>query len=148
MYGSPGELEPLKQLVGVMREQNLGNGFDPGPGMGANARPLFDYLASVGWPVVLYSGGEMQIQGGRSVFGRENEAVLAPMDRAGVFTAVQLGEWGYYFHNLSPTESWWRDVYGKEFEEFRHLMKPAGLAGYDRRPQSREECYDASSNIS
>jgi hypothetical protein len=33
-------------------------------------------------------------------------------------------------------------VYGKEFEAHRHLMKPPGLAGYDRRPTSRRECYE------
>jgi hypothetical protein len=84
----------------------------------------------------------MQVKGGRCVLGPENEAVLGVMDRAGVFTAVQLGEWGYYFHNLSPNEPWWRDVYGKEFDQFKHLMKPRGLAGYDRRPASRRECYE------
>ncbi len=84
----------------------------------------------------------MQIRGGRGVFGREQELALAPMDRAGVFTAYQLGEWGYYFHNLSHKESWRRDVYGAEFEAFKHLMKPAGLAGYDRRPGSRRECFE------
>src|SRR5215472_7021946 len=52
MYGAPGELEPLRQLVEVMREQKLGNGFDPGPGTGPHARPIFDYLATVGWSVV------------------------------------------------------------------------------------------------
>ncbi len=36
MYGAPGELESLRQLVGVMREQKIGNGFDPGPGTGPN----------------------------------------------------------------------------------------------------------------
>jgi hypothetical protein len=65
------------------------------------------------------------------------------MDRAGVFSAVQLGEWGYYFHNLSCHESWWRAVYGKQFDQFKHLMKPAGLAGYDRKPASRRECFEA-----
>jgi hypothetical protein len=64
------------------------------------------------------------------------------MDRAGVFTALQLGEWGYYFHNLAPNESWWHDVYGPDFESFKHLMKPKGLAGYDRRPESKKECYE------
>ncbi|MGA2866623.1 MAG: hypothetical protein ABSF95_19280 [Verrucomicrobiota bacterium] len=142
MYGAPGELEPLRQLVGVMRDQKIGNGFDPGPGTGPNSGPIFDYLATVGWPVICYSGGEMQIKGGRAVLGAENEACLAAMDRAGLFTAVQLGEWGYYFHNLAPNESWWRDVYGKEFDAFKHLMKPRGLAGYDPRPASRKECYD------
>ena len=142
MYGAPGELEPLKQLVAVMRDQKLGNGFDPGPGPHPSSKPVIDYLATVGWPVVCYSGAEMQIKGGRSVFGREHEEVLAALDRAGVFNAIQLGEWGYYFHNLAPTESWWRDCYGKDFEQFKHLMKPPGLAGYDKRPASKQECYD------
>ena len=146
MYGAPADLGRLRQLVAVMREQNLGNGFDPGPGPGPGSKPLFDYLAEVGWPVVCYSGAEMQIQGGRAVLGRENEAALAAMDRAGLFTAVQLGEWGYYFHNLAPAASWWREVYGKEFDSFKHLMKPAGLAGYDRRPATKRECYEAVKN--
>lgn len=71
-----------------------------------------------------------------------HEAAVEPMDRAGVFTAYQLGEWGYYFHNLAAQEAWWRDVYGADFEKYRHLMKPAGLAGYDRRPAGRRECYE------
>jgi len=143
MYGAPGELEPLRQLASVMREQKLGNGFDPGPGAGPGAKPILEYLSTLGWPVIFYSGAEMQINGGRAVLGREHETSLAVMDRAGIFTAYQLGEWGYHFHNLTPTESWWRDVYGKEFDAFKHLMKPAGLAGYDRRPASKRECYEA-----
>jgi hypothetical protein len=143
IYGAPAELEPVKQLVQVMRDQHLGNGFDPGPTPNPATKPIFDYLANVGWPVMCYPGcADMQIKGGRCVLGPENEAALAAMDRAGVFTAVQLGEWGYYFHNLAPTESWWRDVYGKEFDAFKHLMKPPGLAGYNRRPTSRRECFE------
>lgn len=142
MYGAPGQLESLRQLVKVMRDQRLGNGFDPGPGPAPGSKPIFDFLAAVGWPVVCYSGAEMQIEGGRAILGPENEACLAAMDRAGLFSAVQLGEWGYYFHNLAPNEPWWRDVYGKEFEQFKHLMKPAGLAGYDHRPSTRKECYE------
>ena len=142
MYGAPGELPRLRELVEVMRREQLGNGFDPGPGPGPGAAPVLEYLATVGWPLVCYSGGEMQIKGGRSVFGPEHEASLAPLDRASVFTAVQLGEWGYYLHNLAATESWWRDVYGREFDNFKHLMKPRGLAGYERRPESKQECYD------
>jgi hypothetical protein len=144
LYGVPGELAPLKQLVQVMRDQQLGNGFDPGPTPRRESKPAFDYLAEVGWPVICYPGhADMQVKGGRSVLGPENQAALAAMDAAGLFTAVQLGEWGYYFHNLSPNEPWWRDVYGKDFEAFKHLMKPRGLAGYDRRPVSRRECYEA-----
>lgn len=143
MYGMPAGLESLQQLVQVMRDTPLGNGFDPGPAPNPGTRPIFDYLAEVGWPVICYPGcADMQIQGGRCVLGPEHEAALAAMDRAGRFTAVQLGEWGYYFHNLSPNEPWWRDVYGKDFDAFKHLMKPPGLAGYDRRPTSRRECYE------
>jgi len=116
MYGAPGELDKVRQIVEVMRREPLGNGFDPGPTPGANSKPVFDFLANVGWPVMCYSGGEMQIKGGRAVFGREHEQALSAMDRAGVFTALQLGEWGYYFHNLAPNESWWHDVYGPDFE--------------------------------
>lgn len=36
--------------------------------------------------------GGMQVQGGRVVIGPVNEAVLASMDKAGVFSAVQFGE--------------------------------------------------------
>jgi hypothetical protein len=85
---------------------------------------------------------DMQVKGGRCVLGPENEAALAAMDRARLFTAIQLGEWGYYFHNLSHNEPWWHDVYGKDFEQFKHLMKPPGLAGYERRPASRRECFE------
>ncbi len=142
LYGAPGELDKIQQLVGVMRAQNLGNGFDPGPTPQPTTKPIFDYLATVGWPVICYPGGDMQIKGGRGVLGKENEGALAAMDRVRVFTAVQLGEWGYYFHNLSHTESWWRDNFGSDFEAYKHLMKPAGLAGYEHRPTSKKECQD------
>jgi hypothetical protein len=143
MYGTPGDRDGLRKLVEVMRSQKLGNGFDPGPAARASSKPLFDYLATVGWPVMAYPGcADMQIKGGDCVLKGEDEAALAEMDRAGVFTAVQLGEWGYYFHNLAPNEPWWRDVYGQEFESHRHLMKPSGLAGYSQQPRSRQECYD------
>jgi len=143
MYGTPGKLEELKQLVQVMRDQSLGNGFDPGPAPNRNTKPLFDYLATVGWPVMCQAGSaDSQIRGGRCVFGPENKAALASMDREGVFTAIGLGEWGYYFHNLALNEGWWRAVYGKDFEQYKHLMKPKGLAGYDKMPASKQECYD------
>jgi hypothetical protein len=143
MYGTPADVDGLRELVSVMRAQKLGNGFDPGPAAHASSKPLFDYLATVGWPVMAYPGcADMQIKGGDCILKSEDEAALSEMDQAGVFCAVQLGEWGYYFHNLAPNESWWRSVYGQEFETHRHLMKPAGLAGYDQRPTSRKECYD------
>jgi hypothetical protein len=144
MYGCPGNVDELKQLVGVMRERGLGNGFDPGPAARASSRPLFEYLATVGWPVICYPGwSDMQVKDGRCRPGDEDEAALRVLDRAGVFSAIQLGEWGYYFHNLSCVESWWRDVYGTDFEAYRHLMHPPGLKGYARRPTSRRECYEA-----
>ncbi len=143
MYGAPGDLATLKQLVEVMRAQKLGNGFDPGPGPQPSAKPIFDYLAEIGWPVVCYPGADMQVKGGRGVLGKENEAALTSLDRAGVFSAVQLGEWGYYFHNLSCNEGWWRDNFGEDFDAYKHLMKPAGLAGYDVRPAGKQACYDA-----
>ena len=144
MYGCPGNVDELKQLVSVMQETGLGNGFDPGPAARASSRPLFEYLATVGWPLICYPGwSDMQVKDGRCRLGDEDEETLKILDRAGVFSAIQLGEWGYYFHNLSWVESWWRDVYGKDFEVYRHLMQPPGLKGYARRPTSRRECYEA-----
>ena len=113
IYGTPGELDRLKQLVDVMKKENLGNGFDPGPSSRADSKPLFDYLATVGWPVICYPGyADMQIAGGRCIITEQDIAALESMDRSGVFAAIQLGEWGYYFHNLSHDESWWHAVYG------------------------------------
>ncbi len=144
MYGCPGNVEELKQLVGVMREKGLGNGFDPGPTARASSRPLFDYLATVGWPIICYPGWpDVQVKHGRCRLGDEDEEAMKILDRAGVFSAIQPGEWGYYFHNLSSVESWWRDVYGKDFDVYKHLVEPPGLKGYDRRPASRRECYEA-----
>src|SRR5579862_9569585 len=99
MYGAPGDVDGLRQLVGVMQSQKLGNGFDPGPAARASAKLLFDYLATVGWPVMAYPGcADMQIKGGDCILKNDDQAALAEMDQAGVFNAVQLGEWGYYFH--------------------------------------------------
>ena len=52
LYGCPDNLSLLKQLVAVMREKHLGAGFDPGPAAVAASRPLIEYLATVGWPVI------------------------------------------------------------------------------------------------
>jgi hypothetical protein len=143
MYGTPGTVEELKQLVTVMQQQHLGNGFDPGPSARAASKPLFDYLAALKWPVVAYPGcADMQIKGGRCVLSPEDKDALAALEGTGVFNAIQLGEWGYYFHNLAPNERWWRDVYGPDFDQMKHLMKPPGLAGYDMRPSSKREAYE------
>jgi hypothetical protein len=144
MYGCPNQLEPLKELVSVMREEGLGNGFDPGPFGGAASRTLFEYLATIGWPVVCYppAYGEFQVKEGRARLSDRDEAALQVLDGAGLFSTLQLGEWGYYFHNLSSDENWFRNVYGADFEHYKHLLKPNGLAGYDRPPQTRKECYD------
>ncbi|MCC6143429.1 MAG: hypothetical protein IT368_06455 [Candidatus Hydrogenedentes bacterium] len=142
MYGTPGDLESFRQLVSVMQKEQLGNAFDPGPGPHPGMAEVFDYCARLGWPVICYPGGDMQVVGGRGPLGPENRKVLAPMDEAGVFAAIQLGEWGYYFHNLSCNEPWFRANFGSDYESYRHLMKPPGLAGYDQMPKSRRECYE------
>jgi hypothetical protein len=144
LYGCPAQLKTLKELVQVMQESGLGNGFDPGPIGGAQSKPLFEYLATVGWPIISYPPyyGEFQIKEGRARLSDHDEAALQILDRAGVFSALQLGEWGYFFHNLSSSENWFRSAYGKDFPDFKHLLKPRGLAGYDSRPKTRQECYD------
>jgi hypothetical protein len=142
LYGVPADVDSLRRVITVMQEKDLGNGFDPGPAARLVNQPAFEHLASVGWPVIAYPGcADMQVKGGCRL-GPADQAALAPLDKAEIFNAIQLGEWGYYFHNLSCNEPWWKDVYGKDFEAHKHLMKPPGLAGYDRRPTSRRECYD------
>jgi hypothetical protein len=64
------------------------------------------------------------------------------MRKRPLYAAYQLGEWGYYLHNLSNNEGWLKDVYGPDFEKYRFVVKPAGLAGYERMPVSKQECYD------
>ncbi len=143
LYGTPGEPERLRQLIGVLRRERLANGFDPGPAARAGSRALFEVIADNGWPVICYPGyGDMQVKDGRARMSDDDEAALEPLRRAGVFHAIQLGEWGYYFHNLSSAEGWWRAVYGDEFETRRAQMKPPGLAGFDSMPQSRREAYE------
>jgi len=67
LYGTPGDLDTVRQLVRVMRERGLGNGFDPGPGPQAQAGPVCEFLAENRWPVEFYSGAEMQIKGGLGI---------------------------------------------------------------------------------
>ncbi|MBZ0256432.1 hypothetical protein K8I31_10235, partial [bacterium] len=142
-YSAPGELGKLQALAEVMKRNQLGNGFDPGPASRASSKEALDFIAQIGWPVVCYPGcADMQIMGGRCVLSGEDLDSLSAFDAKGLFAAIQLGEWGYYFHNLSTNESWFRDVFGDDFEQYKHLLKPAGLKGYDQRPASRRECYE------
>ena len=106
MYGCPSRLEELEELVTAMKREGLGNGFDPGPFGVAASKPLFEYLSTVGWPIFTYppAYGEFQVKEGRSVLSDEDEEALQILDGAGIFNTLQLGEWGYYFHNLSSNE--------------------------------------------
>ena len=144
LYGCPGNLDEAKRLIARMKEKGLGNGFDPGPATVAANAALYRLFAEINWPVVGYPpyGGEFQVKHGRAQLTDADEAALQVMDSRNTFMAIQLGEWGYYFHNLSSNEQWHRDVFRDEFEGFKHFIKPAGLKGYDAKPQSRKECYD------
>src|ERR1035441_9420767 len=55
----------------------LGNGFDPGPPARAASKPLFDYLATVGWPATAYPDcADMQVKGGDCILKSEDEAAF------------------------------------------------------------------------
>lgn len=147
MYSCPGDLKGLRELVGVMQAEGLGNGFDPGPAAGAASAEAFDYLATLGWPVLAYPAApDMQVIDGTNILTDEDEAVLQRFDAGGEFLAVQLGEWGYYFHNLSWDETYWRGLYGASFDEHKHRMKPRGLYGYDTLPANKHEAHDVIRN--
>ncbi|MDA0749157.1 MAG: hypothetical protein O2964_00430, partial [Verrucomicrobia bacterium] len=87
LYGSPGNVDELESLIAFMKESNLGNGFDPGPGAGAQSAKLLETIAHAGWPVVCYppDGGRMQVKGGTSVLDPAGEEALRGLDRAGQF---------------------------------------------------------------
>ena len=142
MYSCPGEIERLQALVGVMQAEGLGNGFDPGPPAYAEAAEAFEYIASLGWPVVAYPAApDMQVIDGLNVLKDDDEAVFHRLDASGAFSAIQLGEWGYYFHNLSFDETYWRGLYGANFDEHKHRMKPLGLRGYNAMPADKREAF-------
>ena len=140
----PGELDKVKSLVTFMKESGLGNGFDPGPGAVASNAALYQYFAKLNWPVVGYPHyyGEFQVKHGRAQLTDADEAALQVMDDKSTFMAIQLGEWAYYFHNLSSNEQWHRDVFRDEFDQFKHFIKPARLKGYDATPTCRRDCYE------
>jgi hypothetical protein len=142
-YPAPADVAALEELIAVLKREHLANGFDPGPTPVPEAQAAFDLLATLGWPVVSYPPhyGEFQIAGSHSRLDDAHEAVLQTLDRAGAFNALQLGEWGYYFHELSHSEAWWKSTYGEELETFRPLMKSAELRGYDTLPATRPEAY-------
>lgn len=142
-YGAPADPAELATLTEVLQRERLANGFDLAPAPHIEAAPTFRFLVQQRWPVVSLPPfyGEFQVAGSRSRLDDAQEGLLATLDQAGVFNALQLGEWGYYFHELSHNESWWRGAFGNDFEAFRHLMKRAELRGFDRHPTSREDAY-------
>lgn len=143
MYSCPGDLKGLQELVGVMQREQLGNGFDPGPAAHASSADMLDYLGTLGWPLVAYPGYPgFQIEGGVCALTDADEAVLQRFAAPGNSLAIQLGEWGYYFHNLSMDEGYWRAQFGDNFDAHHGEMKPKGLAGYDVMPATRQEAYD------
>src|SRR5690606_25818238 len=91
MYNCPGDLKSLKELVDVMQTEGLGNGFDPGPPSYAQAAEAFDYIATLGWPVVAYPAApDMQVVDGTNILKDEDEAMLQRFDAGGGFLAIQL----------------------------------------------------------
>jgi hypothetical protein len=145
LYACPSDPEALESLVGFLRAKHLASAFDPGPAAVAASRPALAYLARLGWPVILYppDGGRMQLQGGTSVLGAADEDAVRLLDGAGVFNAIQLGEWGYHFHRLRPDTNWMRSVLGADFDARKdRFLKEAAGAGYDPVPRDRREAYE------
>lgn len=73
----------------------------------------------------------------------DDEAAVRVLDGAGVFNAIQLGEWGYHYHRLRTDPNWMRDVLGKDFEAQRNrFLRPPETQGYEPIPKTRREAYD------
>ncbi len=145
LYACPSDPAELASLLDAMEAMGLGNALDPGPSAVAGSRGAFEVLARRRWPVVLYppDGGRMQLEGGTSVLRAEDEAAVRILDSAGVFNAIQLGEWGYHYHRLRTDPAWMKAVLGADFEETkeRFLMRP-GSAGYETPPATRRDAFD------
>jgi hypothetical protein len=145
IYGGPSEPRELESFLGALERLGLADAMDPGPSASAGSRAAFEVLARRRWPVILYppDGGRMQLEGGTSLLSAEDEAAVRILDGAGVFTAIQLGEWGYHYHRLRTDPNWMRDVLGKDFEAQRgRFLRPPGTQGYDPVPTTRREAYD------
>jgi len=145
LYGCPTEPRELESFLDSLEKQGLANALDPGPSASAGSRAAFEVLARRVWPVILYppDGGRMQLEGGTSLLQAEDEAAVRILDGAGVFNAIQLGEWGYHYHRLRSDERWMRDVLGKDFESQGHrFLHPAGNQGYETMPTTRREAHD------
>ena len=145
IYGGPSEPGELGSFLDALSKNGLANAMDPGPSASAGSRAAFEVLARRRWPVILYppDGGRMQLEGGTSVLQADDEAAVRILDEAGVFNAIQLGEWGYHYHRLRTDEKWMRDVLGKDFDAQRNrFLRPPETQGYEPIPKTRREAYD------
>jgi hypothetical protein len=145
IYGGPSEPSELGFFLDALSKHGLANALDPGPSASAGSRAAFEVLARRRWPVILYppEGGRMQLEGSTSVLSADDEAAVRVLDGAGVFNAIQLGEWGYHYHRLRTDPNWMRDVLGKDFEAQRNrFLRPSETQGYEPIPKNRREAYD------
>jgi len=145
IYGGPSEPRELESFLKALETLGLANALDPGPSATAGSRGAFEVLARRRWPVILYppDGGRMQLEGSTSVLSADDEAAVRVLDDAGVFNAIQLGEWGYHYHRLRTDPNWMRDVLGKDFETQRNrFLRPPETQGYEPVPKTRREAYD------
>lgn len=143
LYSPPGDLPTLRALTPYLEEKGLANGFDPGPAASAIAAESLAFLANAGWPCISYPPyGDFQVENGLAVLSDADESAIKVFDTAGVFHGIQLGEWGYFFHNLSMSRAYFRSIYGDQFGSHAQLIRPARLRGYERMPTSRKECHD------
>ena len=145
IYGGPSEPGELGSFLDALSQHGLANALDPGPAASAGSRAAFEVLARRRWPVILYppDGGRMQLEGGTSVLQADDEAAVRLLDEAGVFNAIQLGEWGYHYHRLRTDEKWMRDVLGKDFEAQRNrFLRSPETQGYEPIPKTRRQAYD------
>ena len=55
LYACPGDPVELESLVQFLKDKNLSSAFDPGPSASVGSRPALEYLARLGWPVIIES---------------------------------------------------------------------------------------------
>ena len=101
LYTSGGEtLQQYQQMTSAMQTNapaGLADAFDPGPSWGIWNEPQWQWLASNGFPSTTYSAIFLT-----QPLSSDDLTLLSVFDNAGLFTAVQFGEWGYHFHSQQP----------------------------------------------
>jgi hypothetical protein len=142
-YGLPADPSLYGPYTLMLKAHDLANMYDTGPAITSTSPDFFNLLARERFGVIPWYGWSY-FQVGNSPSPLTNEVLgkLRPLEESGVFSAMEFGEWDYYFHELSSNKTWFQQVMGSDYERLHYLMRPAGWKGYRSMPANRKAAYD------